>query len=79
MLCVYQPFSNKGGTVEINKTNLDNYITGYYGEDIEKSIFKCSWCEIKMHTAYESPRISKGERVCKDCNNTFLVLDVSYE
>ena len=52
MLCVYQPFSNKGGTVEINKTNLDNYITGNYGENIEKSIFKCSWCEIKMHTAY---------------------------
>jgi hypothetical protein len=63
-ISVRQPFSIKGGTMKINK-------------DKEKSIFKCGWCEIKMHKSYESPRISKGERVCKDCNNTFLVLDVS--
>jgi hypothetical protein len=69
-------FTIKGGTMAINKINLDNYITGNYGDN---EIFKCSWCEIKMHKSYESPRISKGERVCKDCNNTFLVLDVSYE
>ena len=60
----------------INKTDLDNHITGNYGEDEEKSIFKCTWCLEKMHKTFRSNRISKGESVCKACNETFLVLDV---
>ena len=45
-------------------------------KDEEKSVFKCGWCLEKMHISFKSSTISKGERVCKSCNETFLVLDV---
>lgn len=38
--------------------------------------FKCTYCERIYPTTHMSGHIHHGEQVCKECDNTFEVLDV---